>query len=74
MLLQPVDAADRRRFARTGRAADHHALALATISETSFSAWNVPYHLLTLRISTIGGIGSIGIVRLLERSSEWFPK
>src|SRR5213593_1069683 len=28
---------------------------LRTVKETSFNAWNEPYHLLTLRISIIGG-------------------
>src|SRR6185312_10862954 len=32
---------------------------LRTVRETSFSAWKVPYHLLTLRISIIGGGASV---------------
>src|SRR5688572_1113631 len=33
---------------------------LPTVSDTFLSAWNVPYHLLTLRISTIGALASSG--------------
>ena len=45
---------------------------LRTTSETSLSAWNVPYHLLTLRISTIGAAGS-GWIDVDCDSTEWFP-
>src|SRR5687768_1276605 len=33
---------------------------LPTDSDTFLSAWNLPYHLLTLRISTIGALASSG--------------
>jgi hypothetical protein len=46
MFLQPVDAADQRGFARTGRAANHDPLAaIDGHIHMSRSTWKLPYHL-----------------------------
>ena len=53
MLFQPVDAADHRRFARAGGAADDDALAAHDLQiDVACSTWKSPYHLFMPMIST----------------------